>query len=90
MTVRITDSEGTTVPRTHNLINYKLTGPGEIIAVGNGDPTSLVSFQSLNRKAFNGLAMVIIRSKADESGTIELVAESEGLTKSVLQIESVQ
>ena len=90
VTVRITDSEGTTVPRTHNLINYKLKGPGEIIAVGNGDPTSLVSFQSLNRKAFNGLALVIIRSKQNEPGTIELVAESDGLTKSVLQIDSVQ
>ncbi|MCF7849409.1 MAG: DUF4982 domain-containing protein [Kiritimatiellales bacterium] len=79
VTVQVSDKDGLPVPRTHNTVKYAITGPGEIIAVGNGDPTNHESFQALERKVFNGLALVVVRSKKGESGTIRLTAASEDL-----------
>lgn len=86
VTVRIADEAGVTVPRTQSLVNYSITGPGELIAVGNGDPTDLTTFSDSKRKAFNGFALAIIRSKKGESGTITLTATSEGLARAEVMI----
>ena len=36
--VAVTDAQGRAVPTAGNLVSFKLTGPGRIIGVGNGDP----------------------------------------------------
>ena len=79
VTVRIADPEGITVPRSANQIEFSVSGPGEIVAVDNGDPISFEPFQASRRKAFNGLALVIVRAKPGETGKIRLTATSEGL-----------
>ena len=86
VTVRIVDAEGTVVPRTNPSVQYTLQGPGEIVGVGNGDPTSLESFQATQRKAFNGLALVIIGSQKGKPGKIVLKAEAEGLKSATAEI----
>lgn len=88
VTVKVTDKAGLVVPRTHNSVKYTLTGPGEIIAIGNGDPTNHESFQAKERKVFNGLALVVIRSKKGKTGKIQLTATSEGLKKCTTTIKS--
>jgi hypothetical protein len=55
--------------------------------VGNGDPTSHESFQALERKVFNGLALVVIRSKKSTAGTIQLTASSAGLHEATITVE---
>ncbi len=80
VTVTIADKDGLMVPRSKNLVKFDIAGPGEIAAVDNGDATSFESFQAHERKAYNGLALVIIRSKPGESGKITLKAMSDGLT----------
>lgn len=79
VTVTVKDKGGVTVPRADNLIHFEINGPGEIVATDNGDPTSLDSFQSYDRKAFNGLCLVIIRGKAGQPGTIKLHAGSDSM-----------
>jgi beta-galactosidase len=79
MTVSITDKNGRTVPRSNNQIRFEISGPGEIIAVDNGDATDLTSFQSKSRKAFNGMCLVVVRSVKGKSGKINLRATSVGL-----------
>jgi len=76
------------VPRSNNHLKFSVTGPGEIVATDNGDATSFESFQAPERDAFNGLALVIIRAKADQPGTIKLTAESDGLTPATLTLKS--
>jgi beta-galactosidase len=88
VTVRIADADGVTVPRTHNLVKFSIEGPGELIAVGSGNPVSHESFQLPERKAFNGLCLAVIRSRKDRSGTITLKARSEGLQPVSLEIVS--
>lgn len=40
ITVAVTDAKGRVVPVADNLINFEISGPGKIIGVGNGDPSS--------------------------------------------------
>ena len=79
ITVRILDRSGQLVPRAANRISFEVTGPGEIVATDNGDATSFESFQSKERNAFNGLALVIVRTKAGAAGAITVRARADGL-----------
>ena len=79
VTVDITDAAGVLAPRADNLVRFSLEGPGEIIATDNGNPISFESFQAPERKAFNGRAVVIVRSRAGQPGSLVLRAESDGL-----------
>ncbi len=79
ITVTIADKDGRRVPRSMELIQFEITGPGEIAAVDNGDATSFEPFQASQRKAFNGLALVIVRAKPGAGGTIQLKATSGSL-----------
>jgi beta-galactosidase len=88
VTVTIADKDGLLVPRTKNLVRFELTGPGEIVAVDNGDATSFEPFQAKERKAYNGLALVIVRTKAGELGAITLKARSEGLAAAEIILQS--
>jgi beta-galactosidase len=79
VTVAIADQSGLMVPRSKNLVKFELSGPGEILAVDNGDATSFESFQAKEHKAYNGLALVIVRTRAGAPGAITLKAQSDGL-----------
>ena len=78
------------VPDAMNHIRFTVKGPGEIVATGNGDATSHVSFQSQELNAFNGLCLAIVRAKSGESGKITLEAESDGLTGATVVIRGLR
>jgi len=88
ITVTVADQAGLPVPRSKNLVQFEIAGPGEIVATDNGDATSFESFQAKERHAFNGLALVVIRTKAGEPGAITLRAQSDGLTSAELILTS--
>lgn len=79
VTVTVTDQAGLTCPRADNRVHFEIEGPGEIVATDNGDPTSFESFQSRDRKAFNGLCLVVVRARPGETGRIRLRATADGL-----------
>ena len=89
VTVRVTDKDGLTVPCVKNLIRFKIEGPGEIVATDNGDPTSFVPFGSHEREAFDGLCLVIVRSKSGQPGTIKLKAESDSFESVTVNLQSI-
>ncbi|HEX4122548.1 MAG TPA: beta-galactosidase GalB [Verrucomicrobiae bacterium] len=88
VTVTVADRKNLPDPRAQNHIHFEIEGPGEIVATDNGDATSFESFQAPERNAFNGLALVVVRAKADEPGTIVLKATSDGLRTATLKIRS--
>lgn len=88
ITVSITDKNGLVVPRSDNKIEFSIEGSGKIIATDNGDPTEMVAFPSQVRKAFNGLALVIVQSEQGKSGTITITAKSDGLEDGQVRINS--
>ena len=87
--VAVVDSQGRVVPRSKNHLKFSVTGPAEIIATDNGDATSLLPFQLSERDAYNGLALVILRSQYMKQGKVVLTVESKGLPKQkvVLKVE---
>ena len=88
ITVTIADKNGQLVPQTKNHLQFAIDGPGEIIAVDNGDATSFEPFQANERNAYNGKALVIIRSRAELAGDIILRATSSGLDSAKVKIKS--
>ncbi len=80
VTLAIRDKEGLLVPRAGNSVTFEISGPGEILATDNGDATDLSTFSNPVRKAYNGLALAIVRAKKGESGPITVKASSKGLT----------
>jgi beta-galactosidase len=79
VTVTVADAKGVMMPRSKNRIQFEIEGPGEIVATDNGDATDHESFQAHDKRAYNGLCLVIVRAKKGEAGTIRLRAISEGL-----------
>lgn len=90
VTVTVADQDRLLVPRSKNQLKFKISGPGEIVATDNGDATSFESFQAPERKAFNGLALVIVRAKAGESGKITLTVEADGLKAGECVVQGVK
>jgi beta-galactosidase len=87
--VQVLDKEGSIVPVADNEIVFQVSGPGRIIGVGNGDPSSHEPDKAHKRRAFNGLCMVIVQSRK-EPGEIRLEASSPGLEPVTLAIASVK
>ncbi|HEY2015949.1 MAG TPA: hypothetical protein VGH38_20745, partial [Bryobacteraceae bacterium] len=86
-TVEVHDAQGRVLPITDNDVTFKVTGPGEVIGTGNGDPTNHEPDPGSKRKAFAGMCMAIVQS-AKPSGTIQVEATSPGLTTATATIVS--
>ena len=82
MNVSIIDREGREVPDASNMVRFAIGGPGKIIGVGNGDPSSHEPDKCMEgawqRSAFNGKCQVIVQSTG-EPGIIKFEASSPGL-----------
>lgn len=76
------------VSPSNHPITFEISGPGEIVATDNGDPTDMTVFSSHKRKAFNGLALVIVKAKRGQTGEMTVTAKSEGLTMASTTIHS--
>lgn len=88
VTARVLDAKGLFVPRAHNELRFEVSGPAELLATDNGDPTSFVPFQSAKRATFNGLALAILRTKAGQSGVVTVKAFSDGLETGRISFET--
>ena len=92
--VSVTDAQGRPVPDAANHVHFELTGPGKILGVGNGDPSSHEPDVYLpagdrtpewQRSLFNGLAQIIVQA-TQAPGEIKLTAHADGLTPVTLTI----
>jgi len=86
ITVQIEDRNKHVVPRSSNLVNFNIAGPGKIVAVDNGDATSHDPFQANYRKAFNGLCLVIVKAEKGASGSFVVKASSKGLKETSVTV----
>jgi beta-galactosidase len=79
VTVRVEDRDGNLCPEADNLVRFALMGPGRIAGVDNGNPATVEPFQARERKAFHGLALLIVRADRGSGGAIRITAVSDGL-----------
>ena len=70
-----------------NLIKFEIEGPGSFAGLGNANPRSLESYQSPERKAWQGKCLVIIKASTSP-GIIKLKAISEGMNATSININA--
>jgi beta-galactosidase len=88
--VEIVDEEGNVHPNADDiLVNFEISGPGEIAGVGSGNPTDMSSFQQFYKRCWQGRCLAIVRPKGP-GGEILLTAKAEGLTEAIVEIVSAE
>jgi beta-galactosidase len=87
ITAEVVDAVGVRIPRTDQVIEFSVDGPGKLIAVDSGDVESIEPFQTNERVAFQGRALAIVRGTA--AGTITVHATAEGLEAGKLEVPTV-
>ena len=67
-----------------------MSGAGFIQAVDNGNAATVEPFHADSRKAFNGLALLIVRSRPGQAGAVRVKALAEGLASATAEISAVR
>ena len=83
--VEIVDGDGLVVPTAEDEIAFDLAGAGRIIGVDNGRPDSHESYQGNRRKAFSGLALVLLQSTG-QPGSMTLTASAPSLASASIRV----
>lgn len=84
--VEITDPNGIINPMAEHLLHFTVNGPGQIVAVDNARLNDPTPYLTNSRKAWNGRALVIIKSKR-EKGKLRLQVQAPGLDNSEIIIK---
>ena len=87
VTVEALDAQGRLQLNAANEVHFTISGPGTIMAVGNGDGTSKEPYQGDHRSLFNGHALVVVRTSRTP-GTIRLEADAPGLAADSITIRT--
>ena len=88
VSLSVCDAAGRVVPRSNQLVKFSMEGAGEIVSTDNGNAIDYTPFQSHERNAYNGHALVIVRAKNGETGKIVVRAESNGLKSASIELQS--
>ncbi|MGB3005052.1 MAG: beta-galactosidase GalA [Chitinophagaceae bacterium] len=86
ITVSASDEKGRPVQTANLPIEFEVDGAGTIIGLGNGDANSHEPEKGNKRSLYNGLAQVILQSKANSSGLLTLIARSGNLKPATITI----
>jgi beta-galactosidase len=87
VTVEALDAQGRPVPTANLAVAFQLSGPGQIIGLGNGNPNSHEPEKGNRRSLFNGLAQIIVQSTHD-AGDIKLTATADGLAPASVVLQT--
>ena len=87
LAVEAVDADGRFQPHADQEIQFSISGPGVIAAVGNGDAQDSTSYQGDRRKLFEGRALVVVRT-SKQSGSITIKAQAPELIGGSLKVEA--
>jgi beta-galactosidase len=74
-------------PDADQEVQFAISGPGVIAAVGNGDGKDTAAYQGDRRKLFQGRALVVVRT-SKQGGPIHLTATAPGLSTGITDIQA--
>jgi beta-galactosidase len=82
----VCDGAGMKNPLAMDMLEFSISGPGKIVAVGNGDPTAMKSFAETDSHAlFCGKATAVVRRTGE--GEITFRAAAKGLKSAEISIK---
>jgi beta-galactosidase len=87
VTVEAVDANGRPDLHADQEVQFAISGPGAIAAVGNGDGQDAGSYHTDHRKLYQGRALVVIRTSR-QAGQIKLTASAPGLGEGSLIIDA--
>jgi beta-galactosidase len=87
VTIEAVDANGRMVLSADQEVQFEVSGPGTIAAVGNGDAQDPDSYHSNRRKLYQGRALVVLRSWK-QSGPVKVTARGDGVGEKSLTIEA--
>ncbi len=87
VTATLVDANNTVIPDSETRIHFSATGPGQVIAVDNGNLLDHDPFQATDRKLYEGHALAILRATSP-SGTITLTATAEGVQPATITLKT--
>ena len=88
VSLSVCDAAGRVVPCSNQFVKFSVEGAGEIVSTDNGNAIDYTPFQSHERNAYNGHALVIVRAKKGGTGKIVVRAESDGLKPASIELQS--
>lgn len=88
VTIAAIDESGEPCPLAEDEIQIEVVGAGKLLAVGNGDPTSMASFHDSKIALFGGKAVAIIQADEGGGGDVFITASSDRLGKRRLDLRS--
>jgi beta-galactosidase len=88
ITATVVDANGTPCPAAGNLIKFSISGPGNIVAVDNGNHSSTEPFQATERHAYEGTCIALVKASAP-AGKISISASADGLKDGNVIIEAI-
>jgi len=75
--VEVEDDDGTVLPLANDRVNFKIEGPGEIVAVGNGSQSGLDLFaETSSLQLYYGRALVVVRRTGGSGLPLKLTASA--------------
>jgi beta-galactosidase len=86
ITVRILDVAGNIVPNAEDLVKFSISGNANIVATDNGYQADTVSLTSHTRRAWKGMALVIVKSTL-KKGNSTLIASAPGLRTATISLK---
>ncbi len=87
--VTVRDAEGRLVKHREPEITVTVSGVGELLAIGTGNPLSEEPYVGNRRRAYRGHLFAVVRSNG-EPGEIVLTAQSEGMSPAQVRMEAVK
>ena len=87
ITVQVVDQHNVPVPDADNLIYFSVQGNGSITGVDNGNPVSMESFKSHERRAFHGKCLLVVKAGKND-GPITVTANADGLLTATQVIQT--
>lgn len=87
ITVEVQDAQGRLAPEAGNDILFAVSGSGQLLGLGNGNPSSHEIDKDNHRRVFSGLAQAIVQSST-QAGEIIVQAASPGLESATLRLQA--
>ncbi len=87
LTATLLDANGVVVPDSNTTVHFNVTGPGELVAVDNGNMLDHEPFHASTRKLYTGNAVAIVRATR-AIGSIIVTATSDGLAPASLTLST--
>lgn len=88
VTVELLDGNGTLCPNADNLLQFTVSGPASLLAVGNANIKDTDRYNDHSHRVWRGRALAVLRM-ADIAGDVSLSVTGEGLKPVTLKLTSL-